>query len=446
MQYDHFVDQVFTLAKQASFSEYELYFENTDSLQLQAFEGEIIKFSSSDTQGINFRGIFEGQVGSAYSEVLDEETAELLVQKAKIAASLTEVEDTVFIFGKKEEYPQLDLVHPSLAKAGTQKKLDLVLKNEETALSSGQIDKVSSSAYADASTHRRMINSQGLNVSFDRNHAYAYLDVLASDRDGTYSALAYEINHDFASLAKAPLSQEAVNKVKAKKGARPVSTGHYPIVFENTAAASLLAAHMSAFSAEQAQKGMSLLKNKVGEDMASPAVNLVDNPLLSGGSASAPFDGEGVPTFSKHLIEKGRLLTLLHNLKTAHKEKVATTANASRESYKANIGVSNTNTYLEKGPYSKEEVLKEVDEGLYITELDGLHAGTNAISGDFSLGVRGFAIENGTLGRPVNQIVLSGNFFTLIKEVTMVADDLRFWLQPVGAPTLAVKSLSVAGE
>ncbi len=446
MDHNQFSEKVFDLAKKAGFSEWELYFEEKEALKLQAFKGEIIEYASSNTQGANFRGIFNGQLGSSFSEILDSESAEMIIQKAKSSAQLTEVEDLVFIYGEQKEYPQIELVHPSLVQTDIQQKINLVLKNEQQALDSGKIDKIFGTYYNDGYVRKRAVNSHGLDLTYAHNHALMYMEVIASEAGTTYSAMDYEINQDFTVLEQTPLGLRAVEKVNARKGSSPVKSGQYPVILENSAAASLLAAHMSVFSAEAAQKGMSLLKDKEGSMVGSEKVTLADNPLLPGGMASAPFDGEGVPCRHKHLIENGQLVTLLHNLKTAHKAKRETTGNAARGGFKGTIGVSHSNAYLMNGTLTINDLIAQMSNGLYITELDGLHAGTNAITGDFSLGARGFLVENGVIQRPVNQIVLSGNFFTLLKEVAELANDLRFYFEPVGSPSILIPSLSVAGE
>jgi PmbA protein len=448
MSVDHnqFSAQVFDLAKKAGFSEWELYYEDKESLKLQAFQGEIIEYASSNTKGANFRGIFNGQLGSSFSEILDSESAEMIVQKAKASAQLTEVEDLVFIYGEKQEYPQIELVHPALVEANIERKINLVLNNEKQAMGTGKIDKIFGTYYIDGYVRKRALNSHGLDLTYAHNHALMYMEVIASLAGTTYSATDYEINQDFAALEQTPLGLRSAEKVDARKGASPVKSGQYPVILENSAAASLLAAHMSVFSAEAAQKGMSLLKDKEGAMIAAEKITLVDDPLLAGGMASAPFDGEGVPCRRKNLIENGQLATLLHNLKTARKANRETTGNASRGGFKGTIGVSHSNAYIQKGTITAAEMIKKMSDGLVITELDGLHAGTNAITGDFSLGARGFLVRGGVIERPVNQIVLSGNFFTLLKEVAELADDLRFYFEPVGSPSLLIPSLSVAGE
>lgn len=445
MTQDQLIKDVFQLAKAKGFTAYELYFETSKDLELQSFEEEIVKYASSVTGGVNFRGIYQGKLGSCFSEIIDDETAHMLVSQALEAAKAIEVEDEVFIYDQKEDYQTLSLVDKSLSGHTNEEKIDLVLKNEVLASKLEGIDKVSGSYYGEGYTLCRMVNAHGLDVQFDRNQAYAYIGLVASDGQDKVTAYAFDVNNDFLALKESPLVLEAAKKVNDKKGAIQVPTQEYPVVFSHEAASHLLGAYLSMFSAEVAQKGMSLLKDKVDTAIASPLITLYDDPHLDKGMASRPFDGEGVATFKKALIEEGVLKTLLHNLKTAKKAGVKTTANASRASYQSTIGVAFTNAYIKPSQTPESALIKQANEGVYITELDGLHAGTNAITGEFSLGARGFKISKGLLDHPVKKIVISGNFLDVLKSVSGVADTLKFTTEPVASPALLVDSLSIAG-
>lgn len=447
MNQQQFIQRVFEYASAMGFESYELFLQDSSNLELSAFEGEIIKYADSTTKGVNFRGIYGGKLGSAFSECLDEEAAKMLVDKAKEAAELIEVEDKVFLFAgaPAEAYREISLFNEGLPKVPVSEKLELVLGLEQKALASGKLTKVAGSYYGDGEVSLRMVNSMGLDVAYTGNRAYAYMGAIGADGDNTYSAYTFGINNNFDVLKNQPIADEAVEKVVSQFGSKPIASGQYPVLFDNRAAGNLLSVFMGIFSADAAQKGMSLLKGKVGELIAAPVLSLVDDPHLPDAMGSSPFDGEGVPTHYKHLIEEGTLKTLLHNLKTAHKDGVETTGNASRGSYQSVIGVSHTNAYIVPGKETFEELKHRMGTGVIITGLDGLHAGANAITGDFSLGARGFYVEGGQVVHPVNQIVVSGNFFTLLKEVIGVGDELVFETQPVGSPALLVEQLAVAG-
>lgn len=191
------------------------------------------------------------------------------------------------------------------------------------------------------------------------------------------------------------------------------------------------------------------MKGKLNEKIASSVFTLVDDPYMEGGLASRSFDGEGVACKYKKVVDKGVLKTYLHNLKTAKKDGVETTGNAGKGSYKSSIGISPSNFYVEKGERDLNQMMADIDKGILITELQGLHSGLNSISGDFSLAALGFLIEGGKISRPVDQITVAGNYFEMLKDIEETGSDLKFGLPGgayIGSPSLRIKKLSIAGE
>ncbi len=222
-------------------------------------------------------------------------------------------------------------------------------------------------------------------------------------------------------------------------------SGMVPVILREDAASSLLAAHASIFSAEQVEKGFSSLVGKLGETIAGSNITLVDDPLMERVPGTTIFDAEGVAASRNVLIEQGKLNTFLHNRKTATKAGTITTGNAARGGYKGKLGVSHHNLYIEPGTRSLEQLIADIDYGVLITELHGLHAGTNPTSGNFSLSCIGYLIENGVIARPVNQITVSGNFHELLNDVVELGNDARF-TGSCTSPSLRVRELSISGS
>ena len=245
------------------------------------------------------------------------------------------------------------------------------------------------------------------------------------------------------------LAKEAVEDAVRYMNAASMPSGSMPVVFHPKAMATLLATFAGVFSADNAQKGLSLLGDKEGSAIASELVTVYDDPSDGLGYAGMPFDGEGVPTRKKAVVDKGVLSTLLYTLKTAKKAGKATTGNASRPSYASTVGTAPTNFYIAPGDKSAEEVYALAGDSVRIDKLMGTHAGANPISGDFSLAAKGMRIRDGKLDGPVEQITVSGNFYALLKGVRAVGNDLRFGMPgacAVGAPTVLVDSLTIAGK
>jgi PmbA protein len=227
--------------------------------------------------------------------------------------------------------------------------------------------------------------------------------------------------------------------------AAPIPSGKMPAVFRYDAMADLLGWFSSVFSAEAAQKGLSLLKGREGEIIAAPCLTLTDDPLLPGGLSSRAFDDEGVATYTKRIIDGGKLTTLLHNLKTARVQGVSSTGNAAKASYASPVRVAPSNLFISPGDRTLDELLRELSEGLLVTEVAGLHAGANGVSGDFSLSAKGFTVRGGVMNRAVEQITVAGNFFTLLQSIEAIGSDLHFGMSDAGSPSVRVAEISVAG-
>ena len=211
----------------------------------------------------------------------------------------------------------------------------------------------------------------------------------------------------------------------------------------------LFAVFSSIFMAENAQKGFSLLsKDKVGTDIAASHITLRDDGICDLSLGSMAFDAEGVATQQKAIIENGVLKTLLYNLKSAEKDGVRSTGNASRGGLGGAIGTSCTNYYLVPSETSFDELISRVDKGVVITEMAGLHSGVNPVSGDFSISADGFMIENGKISKPIEQITVAGNFYEVLKNIIAVGSDLRFHSGGhggMGTPSILVEGLRVSG-
>jgi PmbA protein len=195
------------------------------------------------------------------------------------------------------------------------------------------------------------------------------------------------------------------------------------------------------------QRGRSLFAGREGDEVADPALALADDATDPDGPGSAPFDGEGSPSRRTPLIEGGRLKTFLFDARTARKAGRATTANAGRGSYRMPPSVGTSNLVVEPGEGTLEELVARAADGLYVTDVAGLHSGVNPVSGTFSVGASGRLIENGELGRPVRELTIASDLVSMLRAVDGVGSEAR-WVPfggSVKAPPLLVGSMSVSG-
>lgn len=246
------------------------------------------------------------------------------------------------------------------------------------------------------------------------------------------------------------LAAKAAAAAKGKLGGEAAPTGVCPVVFDPEAMSDVLQTFCGVFSSENAQKGLSKLGSSEGEMIASDCVTLVDDPFHPDNPMPISFDAEGSPTARKHVIENGRLVTLLYNLKTAAVAGKKSTGNASKAGYDAPVAVRPFTLYLAPGAYSEEDLLEKAGNGVYINSLGGLHAGANPVTGDFSLQSAGFLIENGKKTKSVKSFTVAGNFYDLLKKITAAADNVTLpsamGMTAFGSPSVLVEDLSIAGK
>ena len=447
MTIDQFIQALLKEAKQAGIEAAEIYLSSGDNFRAMCVQGEIANYTVNATRGLSLRGLYQGKMGYAATEAFDEEAVGQLVQAVKESAELTEDEDVQEIYPGDKAYPTVDNYQPALDEVEESRKLNLLLDIEKKAKALDErVFQLNYNMISTGSGETRIVNSYGLNLSHKDNMAVCYISATAKEGEKVSTGSAFKVTRNFEELDADALAKEAVEEAIFMLHAAPVPSGTYRAIIDAKCMPDLLGVFSGVFSAESAQKGLSLLAGKEGEVIASDIVTLMDDPLLPGGMASQPFDAEGVATRTKAIIEKGKLTTLLHNLKTARKAGVQTTGNASKAGYAGAVNVSPSNFYLAPGEKSKEELLKDMGDGLVITDVSGLHAGANAISGDFSLIAQGYTVKNGKKDAPVEQITVAGNFYQLLKNIRAVGSDLTFPGSAIGSPSVDVGEIAVAGK
>lgn len=447
MDFLQFKDLLFEKAKLEGFEECEIYFSNGENISISVYEGEVEKYNLDKSFGLSFRGKINEKMGYSYTEIMDEVAIEMLVKNAKEGALAIENDDTQFIYEGDDNYDTVKTFSEEIDNIDAKRLIDIALDLEKEAKEyNDKVVNISGCKVSYSSSNYGIYNTKGLELNNKGNLLLGYVVPIVKDNEDKYDGMGYATALSLKDLDPKIIAKEGVEDALSKIGGKSISSGKYKTIINNEAMVSLISTFSDIFSADSAQKGLSLLKGKEGEVIASSIVTIVDDPLLNDGLASTPFDDEGVATYKKKIVSDGKLITLLHNLKTANKANVATTGNGFKASYASPVGISPTNFYIEKGSQSLQDLMNEVGEGLMVTDFAGLHSGANAITGDFSLAAKGFYIKYGKKAFPVEQITVAGNYFDLLKDIEAIGNDLKFPLSSVGSPSVIVKELSVAGK
>ncbi|MDR2655201.1 MAG: TldD/PmbA family protein [Oscillospiraceae bacterium] len=445
MTYEEFKREIIKNAEAAGIAEYDLYYSRGLSTTVFAFKEEISDFSDKTSVGLCFRCITDGKTGYSHTQRLDAEEAVRLVEDAKACAGIIESDEFSIIYSGSESYNKL----PPAAEISVDASLLIEKALEIESKAKAKDPRVLSVDYAISAFsygETALYNSHGLDLREDRSACELYCSLVVEDGGRKY--IGFE-GKSYASSDKMDtdgVAGKAVDMAIGAIGGKSVKSGQYPVIFSSRTAAEMLGAFAGIFSADAAQKGLSLLAGKEGEKIAAPVVTIMDDPFHPESNfTKTSFDGEGVATYTKHVIKNGVLKTLLYDLKSAAKAGKASTGNGMKASFASNVEVSPTNLLISPGEHSLEELMQKAGTALYITELKGLHASADSSTGDFSLESKGYLIENGKISRPAEQFTVAGNFYRLLEDITALGNDFQIE-SAYGAPSALISGLAVAGE
>lgn len=429
--------------------EVEAYLLRLKQTTVKAHQGSTESLSSADTNGLGVRLFLNGAMGYAHTSELGEEALERLLRDALDNAKISAPDEYNGLPEPVGQVPALDIYREELAKTPIERKIETALELERTARQyDSRIVGTEQAVYTDAESEVYLANSKGFSGQYKSTTCLIYLSVLAMEKDETQTGYSFAAGRCLEELDPKHIAEEAAQKALSLLGGRPIPTREAPVVFDPFTAAAFLSVIAQALTAEAVQKGYSLFAGKVGQPVAEANVTLVDDGVLKEGIASAPFDGEGVPTQRTELIKEGVLQGFLYNTYTARKDRARSTGNARRYSAKSLPEVGPTNFFLLAGSQSPEEIIDQVEAGLYVTGLQGVHSGADPISGQFSVGATGLWIEKGKLAHPIREVTVAGEMLTMLRDIDAVGSDFRFF--PLGgnfgSATVRLRKMMIAGK
>ena len=436
-------DKFFALAKEAGLQEVELYISESRSLSISLFHGEVDEYKDNNGYSILARGILNGKCGSATADVWNKDKAAWLVKEMVANAKVIENDDPIFIFKGSEKYHKVNTFNKDLENVS----IDQVMKGlQDVEKNCRELDpriiEVAGTEYHQSSDKTTLINSNGLNLVQKNNYYYFVVQCVAKEGEQTKSGYDFFFDNDFSKFDAKKFAKKVVDQTVAQLGGEACASNKYKAVLHPDVVTSLIKAYIGHANAEEVQKKSSLFIGKIGQKIASKKVTIEDRPLQKNPFARW-FDDEGVATYNKAIVKNGVLQTYLYNLTTAAKDGVQTTGNGYGGGKK---GVESTFLYLKPGKKSLDELFAEVGNGVFITEVSGLHAGLNPQSGNFSLQSTGFMIENGKKGKPLDLITVSGNLLDIFQDVIEVGNDTYVSPSGVSAQSLLIKKIVVSGK
>lgn len=436
-------NKFFNLAKENGIDVAELSLSKSSSLNFQIFKGEVISYSVENSSSITARGIFNGKMGATTTEKDEKDTYDFLIKGIKDSASLSETEDEAIIFKGSDSYHKRNMFSKKLESRPVEEKLRICHEIEKKLIAADPRISDVEVSYSDSSEESELTNTYGLKLKNKTNYFVIYGSVVIKEGDEIKSNYDLIFDSDPENIKVDEFVSKIVNDGLSKLHGETIKAGTYKGVLSNNCVSSLLNAALQSAIAESVQKHSSVWEGKLNTTVFSDKLTVYEKPLANNFFFQY-FDGEGVATQNKTVIEKGVLKTYFYNLVTAKKDNVKSTGNGTRSGSKS--GTTFSNIFVKAGRLSEEQLIEKIGNGVYISDISGLHAGLNASSGNFSLQAEGYHILNGKKDKALTLFTVSGNLFELFQNIISVGNNVKLLPSATSVPSIAFKGLKISAE
>ena len=414
--------------------------------------GQVETLKESGSRAVGLRVFIGQKVASTSSSDFSDESIARLVDGAVTLARITS-EDPFAGLAEAEAFGQVEgdqhLYFEDVNEMPPAERIEIARRTEAAAMAyDTRIQNSGGGDFDTATSHKILMNSRGFVGEYRRSYCGFSVSPIAVDEKGGMQRNYWFSNSRTTRKLESPeeIGQEAARRTLRRLGARQVKTQKAPVVFSPEIARGIIGNIFSAAEGDAIYRNASFFSGMLGEKVAGENITVVDDGTMVldgiGGFGTAPFDGEGLPTRRTVLVENGVLKSYAMNTYTARKLGMKSTGSASR-GLAGNPGTGAHNFYLEPGTLTPEEILGDVKDGLYVTEVMGF--GVNLVTGDYSQGASGLWIENGELAYPVEEITIAGNLKDMYRNIVAIGSDLVF-RGASAAPTMRVEGMMIAGS
>ena len=423
----------------------EAYISRGGETSIRVYEGEVEHFVSAQSESVGIRVIRDGRTGYAYAGTLDETVLHEVLADAR---------DNVQ-FGTPDEFAGLaepdgvavikqELWNDALAAFPTEQKIALAKELESLTLAADKRVRCDDSNYDDAYGETAFATTTGIRAYGRENGCYVSVGTLADDGDETQTGFGFSVGRSPAEFDLPRAAREAADRATRLLGATKPQSKRTTVVLDPYVTAQFLRVLSGSFSGENVQKGRSFFAERMGEVVANPIITLIDDPTNPLAYSATELDGEGLAARRNVLIENGMLKTFLHSSYSARRGNTKSTGNAVRSG--GTPGVSCLAMQLTPGTATQDELIANVDDGVLVQMVQGLHSGVNPISGDFSTGASGLAIANGKVGAPVREFTIASTLQKMLLDVVAIGGDVEWLPMSATGVSLVIRDVTLSGS
>jgi len=444
MNYKELAEQLVKKCLKKGADAAEVYIKSGRNLSIKVRNGEIETVQESASQGVAFRVFVEKKMAFSSCNDFKEEALDNAISRAiEFAKSTTADENNVLPEDKGITEVQ-GLFDPQISKISMDEKIELAKKVEKLAMKDPRITKSAGAGYGEGEGEIFLANSHGLLKSYRSSGCSFGVSVVAEKGDQKSSGGDYCSRCFFADLESAEkIAEKAARDAYEMLDPKMVKTQKAAVIFDPDVAFAILGGILAAINGEKVLQGASFLAKKMNQKIGSELLTIIDDGTRPKGLASAPFDGEGVPTQKRIIVEKGVLKGFMYNTSVAKRAGVKSTGNASRGGFTNLPDIGPHNFYIAPGDIPPEEITKATKVGLLLKEVTGY--GINPVNGNFSGGASGFWVEEGKVAFPVKGLTIAGTAEEMLNGIDMVGNDLDL-NKTLISPTFRIKLMQIGGE
>jgi PmbA protein len=422
----------------------EAYIENGRNLSFEVRKGEVETVEEAASYGAGLRVFIKGKMAFASSNDLGEKALDDAVGRAIEFAKITTADPNNVLPDDKGFTEISGLYDPEISQLPMEKKIELAKKTERLAMKDPRITKSDGARYGESEGEVLISNSTGLAKSYRASSFFFGVSVVAEKGEQKSSGGEFCGARSFKDLKPAEeVASKAARNAYEALDPRPVKTQKAPVVFHADVGYALLGGILGAVNGERVLQGASFLGKRLNQKIGTELVTIIDDGTLEKGVGSEPFDGEGVSTQKRLIVEKGVLKGFMYNTIVAKRAGVGSTGNASRGGFTDIPGIGPHQFYLAPGSARPEDIIKATQAGLLVKEVTGY--GINPVNGNFSGGASGFWIEGGKIAFPVKGLTIAGTADEMLNGIDLVAADLDLGRR-MATPTFRIKLLQIGGE
>jgi PmbA protein len=425
----------------------EAYVSAGTSTNVDAYEAEIESLTQAGASGIGIRVIADGRTGFAWATSLDDDIVAETLAEARDNRPFAEPDEFAGLARPDGVEPtDLDLYRDDVLRTPVDDKVAMAIELERMVRGAdGRVKGVRSATYHDAEGAFGLATSTGIRAGGRATTAYVSVSALADDGEASVIAGGYSIGRSPHDLSLQEASDDALERLLAKIGSTKPESGEVTLILEPRLTATVLGLISGMLGGEAVAKGRSPFAGRVGEQIGSPLLTIVDDPTNPDSLGAESYDDEGLATRRVPLLRAGALEGFLHNTHSARRAGTTSTASAAR-GFSSRPGISARALTVEPGPGDLDSLLAGVDDGVLASALGGLHSGVNPVSGDFSVSVEGIRVRGGERAEPIKEATLASTLQRLLLDVSHVGADVEWQPGGTGGVTLLIPGVTLSGR